>query len=73
MSKKDEEIEELAEDITGNVANLSAALSSLSEVDSALLSKTGQQKLSKVKRQIFAALVFYSDQLPKEKQDEEDN
>lgn len=62
-------------DYTGEVANLTASLSSLSEVDSALLSKTGQNKLARIKRQIFSALVFYCEKLPKEikpQTDEED-
>lgn len=51
-------------DHTSDVANLSAAFGSLMELDSQLLSKVGQAKLAKMKRQVFNALVFYCDLLP---------
>ena len=52
------------EQLTTDIANLSSALSSLSEVDSGLMNKTKQAKLKRMKRLIFDALCYYCDCLP---------
>ena len=56
--------DDINDQLTSDIANLSGALSSLGEVDSGLLNKTRQSKLAKMKRQIFAALEYYCDCLP---------
>jgi len=47
-----------------NVANLSSALSSLTDIDSGLLSEIRKQKLSHMKRMIFDSLYFFCECLP---------
>jgi hypothetical protein len=54
------------EDITGNIYNLSAALSNLEEFDPGLMPKSKQAKLARMKRRIFNALLSYCDCLPQE-------
>lgn len=51
-------------DLCGDIANLSAALTSLSEIDIGLLAKGRQAKLARMKRQIFDSLTNYCDCLP---------
>ena len=68
--KQNEEIEEVEEDsLCTDIANLAAALSSLSEIDSGLLNKGRQAKLARMKRLIFDTLVHYTDCLPDEEEE----
>ena len=58
-------------ELTGNIANLSAAFTSLGEVDPGLLGKARQQKLARMKRIIFDTLAYYVDCLPQVTEEEE--
>lgn len=76
-SPKAEELDLVEEDpdfeeaLTGNIANLSAALSSISEIDGGMMSKAKQAKLARMKRLVFDALAFYCDCLPQVMEDED--
>lgn len=67
----DEEVIEYEEDLSGEIANLSAAFSNLMEIDSSLLSKGRQAKLARMKRQIFDAVAYYCDYLPEIEKEED--
>jgi hypothetical protein len=54
----------LDESVCGNVANLSAALSNLSEIDPMIMSEREQEDFRRMKARIFKALKIYCDCLP---------
>lgn len=61
---EDNELEELDESICGNVANLSSALSNLTEIDSELMNPEEKKKFKRMKSKIFKALYYYCECLP---------
>jgi hypothetical protein len=67
-----EDFFEEPDDLCSQVANLSASLSNLSEIDPQILSKVRQGKLARMKRQIFDALVYYCECLPQLIEDDKD-
>lgn len=78
-SDKAEKLEDVIEEdpafeesLCGNIANLSASLSSLSEIDGGMMSKAKQAKLARMKRLVFDALAFYCDCLPQVMEEGED-
>ena len=67
MSEQEKEVQELDdwdESVCGNVANLSAALSNLSEIDPMIMSEREQRDLRRIKSRIFKALKIYCECLP---------
>lgn len=66
MEKSAEDELDLDEAVCGNIANLSAAISNLEEIDPALLSQNSQKDLKRMKQQIFKALKYYCTCLPEE-------
>ena len=61
---EENEIEDLDESICGNVANLSSALSNLTEIDSELMNPEEKKKFKRMKSKIFKALYYYCECLP---------
>lgn len=72
MSEEKEQVEldDWDETVCGNVANLSAALSNLSEIDEKLMDRTDLRKFNRIRNRIFNALVIYCDCLPEKVPDE---
>lgn len=67
----EEEIPFEDEDLPANIANLAAALSSLTEIDGGMMAKNRQAKLARMKRLVFDALVYYTDCLPQLEKEED--
>ena len=67
MSEQEKEVEELNdwdESVCGNVANLSAALSNLSDIDTGLMNNQEQKEFKRMRSRIFKALKIYCECLP---------
>lgn len=67
----EEEIEDFADDLCGDICNLSAALNNLQELDTDLISEARKKKLARMKRMIFDTLVLYVECLPQNLDNEE--
>jgi hypothetical protein len=66
----EQEIDDLEESVCGNVANLSSALSNLTEIDSELMNPEEKKKFKRMKSKIFKALYYYCECLPEITKDE---
>lgn len=62
--KQEDQEEVMEEDVCSSVANLSAALSNLEDIDKGLMNTTDQKMFKRMKRQIFMALYYYCECLP---------
>jgi len=52
------------EEVAASVSYLADAFESLCDIDKDLLSKVGQGRLSRMKRKIFNAMIYYCEILP---------
>ena len=68
--EQEQDLNEFEEAISGNVANLSSALSNLTEIDPEIMSIDDKKMFRRMKRKIFKALYYYCECLPEIKENE---
>lgn len=68
--EQEQDLNDFEEAISSNVANLSSALSNLSEIDPEIMSTDDKKMFRRMKRKIFKALYYYCECLPEIKENE---
>ena len=71
METKETQEIQYEDQLCSDIANLTAALTNLEEIDTGLMNKTKAQKVVRMKRRIFDLLYYYCECLPQLTEDEE--